>query len=386
MSRSTTSPPEGLEELQRIFPARPTRALGSGRAILERAVVHIPDMDHDPEFQHLALSRAVGARSLLCVPMLREGTPIGVIAVNRAKPGPFSENQITLLKAFADQAVIAVENVRLFKEVQARNRELTEALEQQTATSEVLEVISQSTFDLQPVFETLAENAVRLCGADKAFIFRFDGELLRMATSYNASVELREFVDQNPISPGRQSASARAGLERRTVQIVDAQIDVEYTYARQDVDPIRTILAVPMLRGDDLVGVITIYRLEVRPFTAKQIALTETFADQAVIAIENVRLFKELEARNRDLTATSEILRVIAGSPTDVQPVFDSIVRSAVRLCDGAFGTLATFDGEPCTSSPPTIGPPEHVTSHAPCHRPAPTARSFQAGPSSSAP
>ena len=248
--------------------------------------------------------------------------------------------------------MIALENVRLFTELEARNRELTEALEQQTATSEVLKAISRSAFDLQPVLQTLAENAIRLCAADRVFIFRFDGELLRAAASYNASAELRERVERTPVAPGRHSVSARAALERRTVQVVDAQADPEYSYFRYDVDPIRTILAVPMLKADELVGTITIWRTEVKPFTEAQIALLETFADQAVIAIENVRLFQELQARNRELsdaleqqTATSEILRAISSSPTDVQPVFEAIAQSAVQLCEAVNGSVFRFDG-----------------------------------------
>ncbi len=344
--------PEVLQTVQQMYPMRPSRQQVSGRVILTRAVVHIEDVRDDLEYpQHVA--QAGGWRAMLGVPMLREGTPIGMIGVVRGQPGPFSETQIELLKTFADQAVIAVENVRLFKELEARNRDLTEALEQQTATSEVLKVISRSAFDLQPVFETVVENAVRLCEADRALIFRFDGEFLRLTASYNASPELREFIERNPITPGPQSSSGRAALERRTVHIPDVQTDPEYTYGSRHVDPIRSTLAVPMLKGNDLLGVIVIYRLEVRPFTDKQIGLIETFADQAVIAVENVRLFNELEARNRDLsealeqqTATGEILGVISSSPTDVQPVFDTIVRSASRLCDGQYTIVTRLEGE----------------------------------------
>jgi hypothetical protein len=184
--------------------------------------------------------------------------------------------------------------------------ELRESLQQQTATADVLKVISRTAFELQPIFDTLVENAVRLCEAERAFLFRFDGKLLRSAASYNVSPELREFVDKNPIAPGRHSISARAALERRTVHVPDIQVDPEYAYAVRDERPIRTTLAVPMLKGDDLVGTITIYRLELKPFTDKQIALVETFADQAVIAIENVRLFHEIQDKSRQLQLASE--------------------------------------------------------------------------------
>ena len=180
-----------------------------------------------------------------------------------------------------------------------KRQDLTEALEQQTATADVLEVISRSAFDLQAVFETVAESSVRLCGADRAFIFRFDGELLRMVVAYNSSPEFAEWVAKNPIRPGRHSGSARAALERRTIHITDVLADPEYVYGAKEVEPIRTILGVPILKGDDLLGVMMIYRLEVRAFTDKQIALVETFADQAAIAIENVRLLDELREENR---------------------------------------------------------------------------------------
>jgi signal transduction histidine kinase len=170
----------------------------------------------------------------------------------------------------------------------------------------VLKVISRTAFELQPIFDTLVENAVRLCEAERAFLFRFDGKLLRSVASYNVSPELREFVNKNPIAPGRHSISARAALERRTVHVPDIQVDPEYAYAVRDERPIRTTLAVPMLKGDDLIGTITIYRLELKPFTDKQIALVETFADQAVIAIENVRLFDEIQDKNRQLQLASE--------------------------------------------------------------------------------
>src|SRR5204862_4560210 len=197
-----------------------------------------------------------------------------------------------------------------------------------------------STFDRQPVFETLAENAVRLGEAERAFVFRFDGQLLRSVAMFNASAELAAFVEQNPIAPGRHSGTARAALERRTVHIHDVLADPEYSYGAMQVDPIRTVLGIPMLKASELLGVFMIYRLEVRPFTDSQIALMETFADQAAIAIENARLLTELEARNADLTdaleqqtATAEILRVISTSPTDLQPVLDAVVKSAARFC-----------------------------------------------------
>ena len=231
-------------------------------------------------------------------------------------------------------AVDAAERIALL------TRERDEALEQQIATSEVLRAISRSASDLQLVFDTIAENAVRLCEAERGYIFRFDGELLHAVASYNAGTENREFVNRNPIAPGRQSVSARAALERRTVQVSDIQADPEYAYVIRDVEPIRTTLAVPMLKGDELIGTITIYRLEVKPFTDKQVALVETFANQAVIAIENARLLNELRKSLEQQTATSEVLKVISSSQGDLDPVFQAMLENAVRICDASFGML----------------------------------------------
>ncbi|HEX9276580.1 MAG TPA: GAF domain-containing protein, partial [Casimicrobiaceae bacterium] len=295
-----------LKDIVERTPWKAGRESAIGRVLLERAPIHIVDAGTDPEYRMIEHQKIGGYHSILGVPLLREGTPIGVLVLARHTVRPFTDRQIELLTTFADQAVIAIENVRLFDDVQARTEELSKSLRQQTATAEVLKTISRTAFDLQRVFDTLVENAVRLCEAERAFLFRFDGEFLRSVASYNVSPELRHFVDRNPIAPGRHSISARAALERRTVHVSDVQADPEYAYAVRDERPIRTTLAVPMLKGDDLVGTITIYRLELKPFTDKQIALVETFADQAVIAIENVRLFEEIQDKNRQLAEASE--------------------------------------------------------------------------------
>ena len=340
--------PEALEASDRVYPARPTRALGTGRAILERAMVHIPDVEVDPEYRHLELARAIGYRSLLNVPMLREGAPIGVIAVTRAEPGPFSDNEIELLKTFADQAVIAVENVRLFKELEARNHDLTEALDQQTATSEILGVISSSPTDAQPVFESLVASAARLCGANDLLLLVREGDVLRPAAGIGSF--WRSLAADFRVPLERGSVAARSVIDGTTLHFPDlaALSEAEFPAGRdlQRRFGHRTVLVVPLVREGSALGTIFALRFEVRPFADQQVALLKTFADQAVIAIENVRLFTELEGRNRDLTATSEILRVISSSPTNVEPVFDTIIRSAVRLCDGLYGSAVRFDGE----------------------------------------
>jgi signal transduction histidine kinase len=248
-----------------------------------------------------------GIRTTVAVPMLKQNEPIGMIIIYRQEVRPFTDKQVALLSNFAAQAVIAIENTRLLNELRQRTADLTASLQQQTATAEVLQVISRSAFDLRPVFEAVAESSVRLCGADRAFIFRFDGELLRMVVAYNAPPEFKEWVAQHPIRPGRHSGSGRAALERRTIHIHDVRADPEYSYGAKDAEAIRTVLGVPILKGDDLLGVMMIYHLEgVRPFTDKQIALVETFADQAAIAIENVRLFHEIQDKSRQLAEASQ--------------------------------------------------------------------------------
>ena len=214
----------------------------------------------------------------------------------------------------------------------------------------MLEVISRSAFDLQAVFETVAESSARLCGADRAFIFRFDGELLRVAATFNAAPGFRDWVEQNPIRPGRHSGTARAALERRTIYILDVLADPEYSYGAKDVEAIRTILGVPILKGDDLLGVIMIFRLEVKPFTDNQIALVETFADQAAIAIENARLLDALRLRTDDLGRSVGELRALGevsqavNSTLDLETVLSTIVAKAVQLSGTEAGAIYVFD------------------------------------------
>jgi signal transduction histidine kinase len=278
---------------------------------------------------------------MLVVPLLREGEAVGVISLARDGVGPFSAQQIEVLQTFADQAVIAIENVRLFTELQSSNSELRVALEQQTATSELLKVIGRSTFDLQPVFETLAENAVKLCEGHQAGIFRFDGQALRVVAIRNASPALKAFLERNPIVPGRGSVAGHAALERRTVHVHDVRTDPEYTWGITQIDPIRTVLMIPMLRSGELLGLIGVNRLEVRAFSDNQVALLQTFADQAAIAIENVRLFKELEGANRELAAASQHKsEFLANMSHELRTPLNAIIGFSEVLSEKMFGTL----------------------------------------------
>jgi GAF domain-containing protein len=338
--------PKGAEAMRAKYPMPPGRASAAARSILTATVEEIPDVDADPDFEHGDVARLMNYRSIVAVPMTKDGRPIGAIVMVRSQAGRFPDRQIDLLKTFADQAVIAIENTRLFEEVQARNSELRVALEQQSATSELLKVIGRSTFDLRPVFETLIDSAVRLCAAERGLVFRFDGQLLRFAVGHNVSPEFRDFLERNPtIAPGRNSNAGRAALERHTVHNLDVQSDPEYSYGGSQVDPYRTVLAVPMLRADELFGVIVIHRHEVRPFTDSQIKLMETFADQAVIALENERLLEELQARNRDLTALGEVGRTVS-STLDLKNVLKTVVERAVDLSATDGGSIFYFRKE----------------------------------------
>jgi signal transduction histidine kinase len=285
----------------------PNRGSAYGRAVLERKVVHIPDVLSDPEYTWHEGQKIGGHRAVLGVPLLRDGDPVGVITVVRKVPQPFTRKQIELITTFADQAVIAIENTRLFNEVQARTVELTESLQQQTATANVLKVISRSAFDLKSVLQTLVESAARLCDAEMATVTRqIDGVFYR-AESYGFSTEFMARVRSMPVKPDRGDVSGRALLEGRSVHIPDVFADPEFTFTEgQELGGFRTVLGVPMLREGVSIGVLGLGRSDVRPFTDKQIELVSTFADQAAIAIENVRLFDEIQAKSRQLEEASK--------------------------------------------------------------------------------
>src|SRR6266568_307720 len=350
--------PEALEGMRGLFPRPPRRDTPAGRAVSSRSVIAIPDVRDDPEF--LEVAAGPGARSVVSIPLVREGSPIGAIAVGRTEPGPVPESQIALLQSFADQAVIAIDNARLHDELEARSRELAEAVEQQTATSEILRVISRTPGDVQPVFDTIVASAAQLCDANFGLVMRHESGWLSLAARTSCTHEFADFLGRG-VRVSRTTAAGRVVLERKPIQIIDFMADPDIPPSRpHQIEGVRTVMAVPMLRDERLLGVIAVWRREVRPFSQRQITLLQTFAEQAVIAIDNVRLLTELAARNQDLTealdqqkATTEVLQVISRTPGDVQPVlhdpqreFDGIAAAALKLCDAASANVFTFDGE----------------------------------------
>jgi len=328
-----------------------SRASYRGRSILDRAIIHVRDVLSDPKATDRARewARADGWRSVINAPMLRDGAPIGLITVYRLEPGGFSPTEVELLKTFADQAVIAVENVRLFTELEEKNKALTqahaqvsEALDQQTATSEILRVISGSPRDVQPVFETILANASRLCEATFAAVFLYDGEALAIAAHQNASPQFIDYFTRTRLFPSLDGPSRRAALQRRPVHVHDLLTDPTFKpLALHTTENARTVLSVPLLRGNQLIGVVTIWRREARPFTSEQVALLKTFADQAVIAIENVRLFKELEGANRELSAASQHKsEFLANMSHELRTPLNAIIGFSEVLTDRMFGEL----------------------------------------------
>ncbi|MGB6860280.1 MAG: GAF domain-containing protein, partial [Pseudolabrys sp.] len=301
--------PEFMDYVQHI-PIKPEKGSASGRSLLEGQVFHIADVKTDPEYTWTEAQRLGDFRTILAVPMLREAVPTGVLTLARSDVRPFTDKQIELVTTFADQAAIAIENVRLFDVVQKRTEELAESLHQQTATSDVLKVISRSTFDLQTVLDTLVESASRLCEADMASINRERDGVYRQAASYGFTAEMQAYMSNHPIAAGQGSIVGRAVMDGATIHIPDVLADPEYKMTEAaTLGGVHTMLGVPLLREGTPIGVIVLQRKAVRPFTDKQVELVETFADQAVIAIENVRLFNSVETRTRELVASLENLR-----------------------------------------------------------------------------
>ena len=332
------------------FRARPVPANSDGfvgRVLRERQPIHVPDAQAEAPGQYV-MGKQTGTRTMLGVPLLREGTGVGTISIWRNFVEPFTHRQIKLVRTFADQAVIAIENVRLFKEIQERNAELREALEHQTATAEVLGIISRSPTDLQPVFDAIVESVSRLCKANLAWMSRSGGNRqITVAFSSAFPAEIRELINHGTGVPGEGSIHNRAVVERQIIHIPDTTAEPELLQRSRVVrlTNSRSVLAAPLLCDGLPIGAIVLARYEVRPFSQREIALVKTFADQAVIAIENVRLFQELRESLEQQTATSEILGVIARSPTELQPVLDVVAENAARLCDANDAQIIRVEG-----------------------------------------
>jgi two-component system, NtrC family, sensor kinase len=347
-----------FEKLTPQFPRPLDQNAGGGVAMLSKQVVQFAPVLTDPTTPTTTrrLARELGFNSVIFAPMIREGKVIGAVGTARSSSERFDDRQVALIKTFADQAVIAIENARLFDEVQKRTKELTESLEQQTATSEVLSVISSSPGELEPVFQAMLENAVRICEANCGNLFLYEQGSFRIVAMQNPPPAYREEWQREPViitGENQRLPLARLAETKEVLHVADLTAEPGYLERDQrvvalvDSAGLRTMLLVPMLKESDLIGAIVIYRQEVRPFTDKQIELIRNFANQAVIAIENARLLKELRQRTDDLTesldqqtATSDVLQVISNSPGELAPVFEAMLANATRICNAELGNL----------------------------------------------
>jgi two-component system, NtrC family, sensor kinase len=341
------------DEVKAVLLARPIiadRATIAGRVALEGKVVQVADLATDPDYDLPELIKLGNIHTTLGVPLLRKGAVVGAITVSRQRVAPFTKRQVELLCTFADQAVIAIENVRLLEAEQRRSGELAESLQRQTATAEVLKVISRSAFDLQPVLETLISSAVELSGVLNGAIVLREGDVYRYRATSGIPSEFAHFLKEHPPKAGRASMAGRVILSGRVERVPDVLEDKEYAVPTVALNQTRSLLGVPLLRNDKVEGALVLARTEPGEFAPRIIELVQTFADQAVIAIENVRLFDEVQARTRDLsealqqqTATSEVLKVISRSAFDLDAVLSSLTKSAVELCNSTYGVISLY-------------------------------------------
>jgi GAF domain-containing protein len=346
---ATSGPP-----LQTLAPQEPVpvdRGSIVGRVALEGRGVQVDDIQADPEFTYLRTSATDRRRTMLGIPMLRDGTMIGAISISRSEVKAFTEREIALLKTFADQAVIAIENTRLFEAERARTRELQKALEQQAATSKILSVISGSPGELEPVFDTILKSARQLCAAEFGHLLLFNGETWRPAALHNVPKPYADWWNRASVVAGPETNLGRVQRTGRPDQVADVRVGKGYTartplgIATVELGGARTLLSVPLLKEGAVIGSISLYRAEVRPFDDGQIELLSSFADQAVIAIENARLLNELRESLAQQTATSEVLKVISSSPGMLEPVFQATLENATRICQAQFGNFLLYDG-----------------------------------------
>src|SRR5215467_7395923 len=358
--------PAAFAEARRRNPMiRPNPETTFGRALATKRAVQIGDVQDEPGYANAPpgttgaqLAKLAGARTVLVVPMVKENELVGAIVIYRQEVRPFTDKQIELVQNFAAQAVIAIENTRLLNELRQRTDDLSEALEQQTATSEVLQVISSSPGALEPVFETMLANATRFCEAKFGFLNLYDGDKFRIVALYNVPSAYAETRRDQTFRPHPRDAHAEVLRTKEVVHVEDARSLPPYLEGDPrlvvfaDLGGARTFLITPMIKENELIGTIGIYRQEVRPFTDKQIKLVKNFAAQAVIAIENTRLLNELRQRTDDLTealeqqtATSEVLSIISRSPGELEPVFQAMLSSATRICEAKFGNLLLYEG-----------------------------------------